>query len=469
MEEIKMFKNIILFIIVTFLTASSQTYPSRATVISNMDYYHDYEFEINDNHTNHWQNNYYNLNDLYNISTFLGHEGPWLKAPYGYGVKDTPNELYTKRWGDGYYYYLDYTVTETIYLNNNLFINVDPYQSVDSDELIFTSTNYLPSGQQYITLDVDVDFESVDWNIEIYNVGYDWDNNQSIYTYNFVWWSGFQTGDQILNTGNISPTGKYIIRFFNDDPLLSLNVDIQITKPQVVPDPPDGYAAGAHLKHYNNGVAQGVYTDSWVFGIDCSGFVSYGYFELNQSHNTTWYHDNLYPITEAQLAEADVIVKPATHIYMVRDRFGDFVNVYESAGHLENGQMPDGVTITNGVLIDDFLLDNYVLRSPYSPTSINSKQEIVTDFHLFQNFPNPFNPKTTIEFQLPKSQEVNLTIFNTLGQKIRVLFSGYKEAGSYRYQWNGIDDNGSPVSSGIYFYQLKTNNFIDTRKMLLIE
>jgi hypothetical protein len=88
---------------------------------------------------------------------------------------------------------------------------------------------------------------------------------------------------------------------------------------------------------------------------------------------------------------------------------------------------------------------------------------------LQQNFPNPFNPTTTIAFSLAKPGTVNLKIYNTKGQLIKMLVSDFKAAGMHRITWNSVDSSGKPVSSGIYLYRLEAHNFSATRKMILIK
>lgn len=89
------------------------------------------------------------------------------------------------------------------------------------------------------------------------------------------------------------------------------------------------------------------------------------------------------------------------------------------------------------------------------------------NYKLLQNFPNPFNPNTTINFRLASSDQVRLSIYNLLGKEIKLLLNGYFSPGNHSVQWNGTDDSGNHVSSGIYFYALKTGNGITARKMLL--
>lgn len=107
---------------------------------------------------------------------------------------------------------------------------------------------------------------------------------------------------------------------------------------------------------------------------------------------------------------------------------------------------------------------------PRMTTEVNEKtNSLPTEFSLLQNYPNPFNPTTTITFSLPKSTTVDLTIFNVTGQVVNNLVEGQLNASNHQIQWNGTDNFGSPVPSGIYFYQLKSGEFSQVRKMQLLK
>ena len=95
--------------------------------------------------------------------------------------------------------------------------------------------------------------------------------------------------------------------------------------------------------------------------------------------------------------------------------------------------------------------------------------KIPDDFALSQNFPNPFNPETMIQYQLPQRSYVNLVIYNMQGQVVEVLVNEYKEAGYHSITWQGIDNMGNRVPSGIYVYRLTAGRFEQIRKMLLIK
>jgi len=90
-------------------------------------------------------------------------------------------------------------------------------------------------------------------------------------------------------------------------------------------------------------------------------------------------------------------------------------------------------------------------------------------FQLHQNYPNPFNPGTVIEFELSQTFHVNLTIFNIKGQVVRVLADGFYPSGLTRVRWDGTNNKGIGVSTGIYFYRLETKDFTKTRKMVLMD
>ncbi|MCK4773336.1 MAG: T9SS type A sorting domain-containing protein, partial [Candidatus Krumholzibacteria bacterium] len=88
---------------------------------------------------------------------------------------------------------------------------------------------------------------------------------------------------------------------------------------------------------------------------------------------------------------------------------------------------------------------------------------------LYQNYPNPFNPNTTIEYDLPRNSKVHLMIYNALGEKIVILVDKWQPAGHYKVDWNGTNQTGKHVASGVYFYQLHTEKFVQIKKMLFVK
>lgn len=104
-------------------------------------------------------------------------------------------------------------------------------------------------------------------------------------------------------------------------------------------------------------------------------------------------------------------------------------------------------------------------------TGVVDEQENNTfeDFLLAQNWPNPFNPRTVIEYRLSNPGHVKLTIYNILGQKERVLVNEHQDAGSKSVIWDGKDEIGRELPSGVYFYKLETEEFTDSKKMMLLK
>jgi len=103
----------------------------------------------------------------------------------------------------------------------------------------------------------------------------------------------------------------------------------------------------------------------------------------------------------------------------------------------------------NGLITD--------VEVPYNKT-------IPKEFKLFQNYPNPFNPSTTIQFSLPKESFTKLEIFNALGEKVSTLVSEMLSPGVYKYKWDAYR-----FSSGVYFYRIIADNFVQTKKLLLLK
>ncbi len=89
-------------------------------------------------------------------------------------------------------------------------------------------------------------------------------------------------------------------------------------------------------------------------------------------------------------------------------------------------------------------------------------------FTLSQNYPNPFNPQTTLRFDLPRSEEIDLAVYNLTGQKVATLAHGLREAGAYTLRWDGRDDDGRALASGVYLYRLTAGDRAATRKLLLL-
>ncbi|MBT4270667.1 MAG: T9SS type A sorting domain-containing protein [Candidatus Marinimicrobia bacterium] len=120
----------------------------------------------------------------------------------------------------------------------------------------------------------------------------------------------------------------------------------------------------------------------------------------------------------------------------------------------------DTVRITG----DDRVL--FVNRYEYLSTE---GEGIPTEFALHDNYPNPFNPTTTLRFDLPEVSDITVTIFNMLGQKVRTFNMNNTPAGYHSIKWNATNNFGDPVGAGVYLYQLRAGDFVKTKKMILLK
>ena len=90
-------------------------------------------------------------------------------------------------------------------------------------------------------------------------------------------------------------------------------------------------------------------------------------------------------------------------------------------------------------------------------------------FNLYNNYPNPFNPVTTLRYDLPEDALVNITIYDIMGRIVKTLINSQQNAGFKSIQWNATNDAGSPLSAGLYLYKIQADNFVETRKMVLLK
>lgn len=127
--------------------------------------------------------------------------------------------------------------------------------------------------------------------------------------------------------------------------------------------------------------------------------------------------------------------------------------IYVLGGENANGEVVPQIEVLDSGLVD-----------------VREEENLNKEFVLHQNYPNPFNPETVIEFSVDQSRQISIDVFNSLGQRITTLYKKYTIPGSYSVKWNGRDESGKTVSSGIYFYRLSDDrqNYL-TRKMILLK
>ena len=182
---------------------------------------------------------------------------------------------------------------------------------------------------------------------------------------------------------------------------------------------------------------------------------------LGQGQSWTFEAKTNIPNTEAQILFSGMTdLPPDLQIVLVDEK----LNVTKDLRREQSYSFPTGTFGTTKIL------KVIIGRSEYVSDEISGSIFIPTTFELDQNFPNPFNPATSIRYGLPQAAEVTVKIFDLLGKEVVTLLSGeQKGAGYHVLSWTGRDKNGASVASGLYFYQIVSGKFIQTRKMILVK
>jgi hypothetical protein len=118
-------------------------------------------------------------------------------------------------------------------------------------------------------------------------------------------------------------------------------------------------------------------------------------------------------------------------------------------------------------------LDGNTVTTPATVTAVQNDLA-PQEFELFQSYPNPFNPSTTIRYSLEKTAQVSLKVYNLLGIEVATLVNGRQEAGSYTVPFSAIGGSASggstsTLASGVYFYRLEAGSFVSTKKLILMK
>ena len=143
-----------------------------------------------------------------------------------------------------------------------------------------------------------------------------------------------------------------------------------------------------------------------------------------------------------------------------------------SAGSIGKAKGVDlaSIQIKKAILVDREAKPLLVDISQEMETKMGKTSASLPDhFSLSQNYPNPFNPQTSIDYALSKDTHAKLTIYNILGEKVKVLVDEHQTAGYKRVHWDGRNQTGEEVASGVYFYRLKTKEFSKVKKMMLVK
>ncbi len=141
------------------------------------------------------------------------------------------------------------------------------------------------------------------------------------------------------------------------------------------------------------------------------------------------------------------------------------LNYVLDAGILEGNSKINIIVFKGGGAVHtDQLIQQSYKTTVTNTVGIQNQNQIAEEYSLSQNYPNPFNPTTNINFSIPADQHVSLKIYNSMGQEVATYVDEFLKAGVYNAAFDGTS-----LSSGIYFYTLKTNNFVETKKMMLVK
>jgi len=242
-----------------------------------------------------------------------------------------------------------------------------------------------------------------------------------------------------------------------------------------------GFSAGWTAPHPDNGKVNDIdYYAEDVHEIDYqagtgNGFDMYGFIPMNVDSNDMKQHDCFMYDEEVQ---NDSILHWGGHAWghdflESGVSLGSFREYWAKQGkeYLKLGDVI-GVCAFVETPVDDWGVDvsprgEFIVGKE---TAVDNDNSLITkQFELSENYPNPFNPQTTIRYTMPATAEVKIEIFNTLGQKVRTLVNQVTVQGQHTAIWDGRNDFGENVSSGTYFYKMKSGSFNQTKRMVLLK
>jgi len=221
------------------------------------------------------------------------------------------------------------------------------------------------------------------------------------------------------------------------------------------------------------------YPRAIAFVDDHHGMIAdrYGAIIMSEDGGETWYKGNQ-PDTSSAFWANGVVAIPGTDVFVALSDNGVF---YTSAlgatwKQMATPSVTDDDYYTSAVFLNKdfgyfFTNGGKVLRFEEMVVSgiVDSDSKILDQYKLHQNFPNPFNPTTSISFQIPRQNHVKLVIYDILGREVISLIDKHFQQGNYSVVWNGKDKHGYNVSTGVYIYQLQADGVTKTRKMTFMK
>ena len=126
-------------------------------------------------------------------------------------------------------------------------------------------------------------------------------------------------------------------------------------------------------------------------------------------------------------------------------------------------------TLVTNLDVSGDSLHNFYMNERENQLSVNSNVEVPNQLILHHNYPNPFNPVTSLRYDLPEDGLVNITVYDMMGRIVSNLVSSQQNAGYKSIQWNATNNTGQPVSAGLYLYTIQAGDYIHTKKMVLLK
>ena len=237
----------------------------------------------------------------------------------------------------------------------------------------------------------------------------------------------------------------------------------------------------------------GMFVECWGTTPDQEPLAGYVHFKIHQTNGTYWYGkgfsaalpvDHWYHVAmvvdslDAKLyidGELDTTVVYLNDPgYVLGREYEPFLNGFTAVGVRGGANQKDFYTglVDHIKFTKEALTPDEFMPNPDQLTAVRMEDEatgIPETMALLQNYPNPFNPTTTIRYNLSNPSNVTLKIFNIMGKEVRELVAENQQPGTYNVLWDGNDCFGNSVSGGVFFYMIKTNNFTETKKMILLK
>jgi len=186
---------------------------------------------------------------------------------------------------------------------------------------------------------------------------------------------------------------------------------------------------------------------------------------ISPDNGVNWDYSGIPYVIETFKKDKNNILATGASIYLSQDNGATWQDIRFNLSNYINsgfGYFYTGEIVDNTIFVGTVHIGIWKIGIE-SITSVNSNKTLVKDYILYQNFPNPFNPSTTINYQIAKASNVTIKIFDCLGREIKILVNEFKRQGFYT-----INFDASFLSSGIYFYQLRAGEFTSTKKMIVL-